>query len=321
MSFMTMVVIGCSFVGVSALVFAVATMFRPAKEGVVEDRLAMLTGMKQVAATVAKPTLLTTPLDDTRSFADRLLTKFGGIKFFFEQADSPLDASKILLITGGLFAVGCVVPVAARLPLMVAPVAGLGLAPLPFVYLYFRRKRRLAQFQKQLPEALELISRALRAGHSLGAGFSLVGSEMADPIGKEFARAFEEQNFGVALEESLENMTERVPNLDLRFFATAVILQRQTGGDLAEILDKIGRLIRERFQIWGAIQALTGEGRLSGIVLLALPPVLFVAMYRLNPEYCTPLFTDPMGHQMLAYAIVMQIIGALVIKKIINIKV
>lgn len=321
MSLITMLVVGCAFIGVAALVFGVATMLRPAKEGAVEDRLAMLTGTKEPASVVAKPTLLTSPLDETRGFGDRLMSKLGGMKFFFEQADSPFDASKVLMISGGLFAAGCVLPVAARLPLMAAPLTGLAMAPLPFAYLFFRRKRRLAQFQKQLPEALELISRALRAGHSLGAGFSLVGSEMADPIGKEFSRAFEEQNFGVSLEESLENMTDRVPNLDLRFFATAVILQRQTGGDLAEILDKIGRLIRERFQIWGAIQALTGEGRLSGIVLLALPPVLFVAMYRLNPDYCTPLFTDPMGHQMLAYAIVMQIIGALVIKKIINIKV
>jgi tight adherence protein B len=116
-------------------------------------------------------------------------------------------------------------------------------------------------------------------------------------------------------------MTQRVPNLDLRFFVTAIVLQRQTGGDLAEILDKIGRLIRERFQIWGQIQALTGEGRLSGIVLLALPPVLFIAMWRINPDYLMVLFTDPLGNKMLAAAAVLMLIGALVIKKIINIQV
>jgi len=112
-----------------------------------------------------------------------------------------------------------------------------------------------------------------------------------------------------------------VPNLDLRFFVTAIVLQRQTGGDLAEILDKIGRLIRERFTIHGQIQALTGEGRLSGVVLLALPPVLFLVMFRLNPDYCMVLFTDPMGKQMLAGAVLMQVLGALVIRKIIQIKV
>ena len=114
---------------------------------------------------------------------------------------------------------------------------------------------------------------------------------------------------------------KRVPNLDLKFFATAIILQRQTGGDLAEILDKIGHLIRERFKIWGQVQALTGEGRLSGIVLLALPPALFLAVYRLNPEYVMPLFTDPMGRKMLAGGLIMQLLGALVIRKIVNIKV
>jgi tight adherence protein B len=144
---------------------------------------------------------------------------------------------------------------------------------------------------------------------------------MNDPIATEFQKAFEEQNLGIALDQALEGMTERMPNLDLKFFATAVILQRQTGGDLAEILDKIGRLVRERFQIWGQVQALTGEGRLSGIVLLALPPALFVVVWRLNPDYVIPLFTDPLGKKMLAAAVIMQILGALVIKKIVNIRV
>jgi tight adherence protein B len=155
----------------------------------------------------------------------------------------------------------------------------------------------------------------------LGAGFGLIASEMQEPISREFGQAFEEQNLGIPLEEALDAMTTRVPNMDLRFFATAVLLQRQTGGDLAEILDKIGRLIRERFKLAGTIQALTGEGRLSGIVLLALPPALFAVMYRLNYEYCMVLFRDPTGRQLLAGALVMQFVGALVIRKIITIKV
>ena len=172
-----------------------------------------------------------------------------------------------------------------------------------------------------LPEALELIARALRAGHSLGAGFKLVADEMSPPIATEIGRVYEEQNLGISLDDALDDLVCRIPNLDLRFFATAVILQRQTGGDLAEILDKIGHLVRERFKIWGAIQALTGEGRISGIVLLSLPPVLFLAIYRLNPQYIGILFTDPLGKQLIAVAVFLQILGALVIKKIINIKV
>ena len=144
---------------------------------------------------------------------------------------------------------------------------------------------------------------------------------MSAPIGKEFNRVFEEQNLGIPLEESLQSLSLRIPNLDLKFFVTAIILQRQTGGDLAEILDKIGSLIRDRFRIWGQVQALTGEGRLSGIVLLALPLVLFIAVYQLNPKYVSLLFTDPMGKKMLCIAIFMQVVGALVIRKIVNIKV
>jgi tight adherence protein B len=192
---------------------------------------------------------------------------------------------------------------------------------LPIGWLWFKGRRRMKRFAAQLPEALELMARALRAGHSLPAGIQLVAQQMADPIGPEFSRCYEEQNLGSPLDQSIRQMTERVPNVDLKFFATAVILQRQTGGDLAEILDKIGHLIRERFVIWGQIQALTGEGRLSGIVLLALPPVLFCVMLKLNYEYVMMLFNDPLGQKMLVAGIISQIIGAIVIKKIITIKV
>jgi tight adherence protein B len=166
-----------------------------------------------------------------------------------------------------------------------------------------------------------MLARSLRSGQSLGFGFNMVASEMPAPISKEFSRVFEEQNLGIPLDESLNSLTQRIPNLDLKFFVTAVILQRQTGGDLAEILDKIGELIRDRFRIWGQIQALTGEGRLSGAVLLGLPFVLFITVYQMNPDYIKVLFTDPMGKQMLAMALFLQVVGALVIKKIINIKV
>jgi tight adherence protein B len=144
---------------------------------------------------------------------------------------------------------------------------------------------------------------------------------MTAPISVEFGRVFEEHNLGIPLSEAIDSMTRRIPNLDLKFFATAVILQRQTGGDLGEILDKIGALIRDRFRIWGQIQALTGEGRLSGVVLLGLPVVLFLTVYKLNPEYVMVLFRDPLGKKMLAGAVFMQILGAYMIRKIVNIKV
>ncbi len=312
------------FVCVAAFVGAVATWLNASTETGVEDRLAVLTGAasaKQAKDALLKGSVLAHPLESTQSALMNKLAKLGNLQLLLDQADTTLTPQQFFGIAAVMAVVGMFIPVAAGLhPAIVLPM-GLMLACLPICWLLFRRSRRLKLFAKQLPDALELVSRALRAGHSLGSGFNLVADEMRPPISQEFQRVFEEQNLGVPLEEALEGMTDRIPNIDLRFFATAVILQRQTGGDLAEILDKIGYLIRERFKIWGQVQALTGEGRLSGIVLLALPPVLFLAVYRMSPDYVTPLFTDPLGRKMLASGILLQLIGALVIKKIVNIKV
>jgi len=179
----------------------------------------------------------------------------------------------------------------------------------------------MRHFSSQLADAMDVLGRALRSGYSLPAGLQLVGNQLPEPLGPEFAKCFEQQNLGMTVEQSINDMTQRVGNVDLRFFATAVILQRQTGGDLAEILDKIGHLIRERFKIWGQIMALTGEGRLSGAVLLALPPLLFVTMLKLNHDYVMMLFEEPLGRQMRAGGIILQVMGAVAIKKIITIKV
>ncbi|HMF10925.1 MAG TPA: type II secretion system F family protein, partial [Gemmataceae bacterium] len=145
--------------------------------------------------------------------------------------------------------------------------------------------------------------------------------EMPSPIADEFGRVYEEQNLGIALEEAMRQMCERVPNLDLRFFVTSVAIQRQTGGDLAEILDKIGYVVRERYRILGQVKALTAEGRLSGIVLIALPFALFVFMLHIKPDYVSMLWTHPLGIKMSVTALIMQILGAIVIKKIVDIKV
>jgi len=313
------------FLGVSTLVAAVAFLLQGGGESKAEDRLAMLTGAKTAAGAkenlLKESGVLTQPLDATQGMITEFLTRFRNLSLLFEQADVTITPGRFCGICGIIALGGAVAAVVAGLHPGLAPVAG-GLAGLlPFVWLVMRRRRRFKAFARQLPDAMELVARALRAGHSLASGFHLVAEEMSAPASVEFRKVFEEQNLGIPLDEALRTMTERLPNLDLRFFATAVILQRQTGGDLAEILDKIGRLIRERFRIWGQVQALTGEGRISGVVLLALPPVLFVATWKLNPEYVMKLFEDPLGKQMLAAAALLQLLGAAVIKKIITIKV
>jgi tight adherence protein B len=144
---------------------------------------------------------------------------------------------------------------------------------------------------------------------------------MPAPISTEFSNVYESQNLGIPLDQAMKDMLHRMPNMDLKFFVTAVILQRQTGGDMAEILDKIGHIIRERFRILGQVQALTGEGRISGVVLMGLPIALFFGCYYMNPDYVMVLFTDPLGKKMIAGAAVLQVMGAICIKKIVNIKV
>ncbi len=317
----TIIICAAAFVAVAALVGAVAMLLRGDGDAEVEERLSVLTGQAVEAKDKPETRLLATSLEGGASVLEKAVAKLFNLTLLFEQADVNLTVPRFLFICGLLGGGGFALSTAAGVKVAIAPAIAVTAGFLPVMWLVIRRKRRLKKFASQLPDALELISRALRAGHSLAAGFNLVQGETSEPISKEFGRVFEEQNLGIPLEEALVNLTERVPNLDLKFFSTAVILQRQTGGDLAEILDKIGHLIRERFKIWGQVQALTGEGRLSGIVLLALPPALFVAVYRLNPDYVMVLFTDEMGKKMLLGGAIMQILGALVIRKIVNIKV
>lgn len=312
------------FIGVAALVGGIVFMLRGDREAEVEQRLSIITGQKKGRSKVESSQyneLLESIRNDGQGAVERFISRYLNLRLMFEQADVAIAVPNFLAICGVLSALGLCLPSIGGLSLALAPLMSLFLGCLPFVWLLFRRRRRLRAFAAQLPEALELIARALRAGHSLAAGFSLVAQEMSDPIATEFNRTFEEQNLGKPMEEALDDLTKRVPNLDLKFFSTAIILQRQTGGDLAEILDKIGHLIRERFKIWGQVQALTGEGRLSGVVLLALPPALFVVVYRMNPDYLMLLFTDDMGKKMLVGGVISQLFGALAIRKIVNIRV
>lgn len=317
----TILVMIVVFIGVTALIMAVMSLFRGNEATAAETKLEAFANAIQRKPGKGDDVSFTRDLNENVTSIEEIISKYFNLRKFLEQADTTVSVPKFLLITvagGAALASVCFV---SSFTMYLSPIGFALGASIPYGYFYLKRGRRLAQFGKSLPEALELMGRALRSGHSLGAGLHLCSTEMKGPLAKEFYRCYEQQNLGIPLEQSLRELTERVPNTDLRFFATAVILQRQTGGDLAEILDKIGYLIRERFKIWGQVQALTGEGRLSGIVLLALPPVLFVVMYRLNPEYVMTLFTDELGRKMLAGAIVMQLLGALVIKKIITIKV
>ena len=198
--------------------------------------------------------------------------------------------------------------------------AGLALGAVPFAVISFKRRRRLRQFEEHFPEALDLLGRAVRAGHAFTTGMEMIGKESPEPIGGEFRKTFEEQNFGLPMRDALLNMTERVPLVDVRFFVTALLVQKETGGNLAEILDNLSRVIRDRFRIYREVRTKTAQGRLSAMILIALPPIMMVVL-SVNPTYMRVLFDDPKGPTVLAIAGTLQLIGSAIIWKIIHIEV
>lgn len=303
--------------------FFLAQDFSPSK---VEDRLEVLTGSKKAKGDgsddgITKKEFIQEGMDGLSGMFNSFFKRFSNLSLLFEQADSPIGIQTFFIISFVCGTIGLAAAVLTNCPTPLYPICALATGIMPLFWLMMRRNSRFSKFGKQLPDAMELIARALRSGHSLASGLHVVVEEMPDPIAKEFGMAYEEQNLGVPLEVSLKNIFHRIPNMDFKFFVTAVAIQRQSGGDLAEILDKIGHIIRERFRIMGQVQALTGEGRISGIVLMVLPIAIFVAVYYLNPEYVMLLFTEELGRKMVGVAIFLQVLGAFVMKKIIEIKI
>jgi tight adherence protein B len=310
---------------IGGLVIAMVTLlflaFRKGTEGMASDRLDSLVG-RNIRRDSSTDLLLKQALQeaDKKSILDKLTPEFLHLSKTFEQADCNIKPSALFGISLGLSALGAALCI-WLVNVYVIPLAVVMFFSLPWIWLYHKRTVRLKKFASQLPDAMELVARALRAGHSLAAGMHVVAEEMPSPISKEFGRVYEEQNLGIPLEEALKGMIERVPNLDLQFFVTSVSIQRQTGGDLAEILDRIGHIIRERFKVLGQVKALTAEGRLSGVVLIAMPIGLFMLMLWMKPDYIRMLWTDPMGIKMSVAAIILVLIGSYAIKKIVDIKV
>jgi len=222
----------------------------------------------------------------------------------------------IVFASGG-FVIGLWVASNALLSLIIAFFLG----TFPFLYVYLKKKRRMEKFQRQLPDALDLIARALKAGHAFTGGLKMVGDELGEPVGTEFEKTLHEINFGSGIPEALKGLTQRVDCPDLRFFIISVIIQRETGGNLAEILAKIAYLIRERFKLQNRVQVLSAEGKLSAIILIAIPFVIALALSVLNPVYIKTLFVDPVGKVLVAFALLMMVIGIVVMKRMIQIRV
>lgn len=216
------------------------------------------------------------------------------------------------------FALGLILPPPAYRNYAVLPALVGGV--LPILYVVRKRRSRLRKFEEQFPESLEFIARSMRAGHAFSVSLEMVHTEFQEPLAGEFRRTFDEQNLGLPLDVALEKMAERVPSMDVHFFVSAVLLQKRTGGNLAELLDKLAYLIRERFKLRGRIRAISAHGHMTGRALSLIPVGVALVMFYVNPAYVRFFVDDPLGHQMAAGAVILQLIGYGIIKKIVSIE-
>lgn len=255
------------------------------------------------------------------TWLDTLLSKMPfmqKIDILLQQSDTKYPVGVFVLITSSLACVGFLfVAYGAKNILISIPAGGL-MGTLPFLYLSVKRTARTKKFEQQLPQALDTIARSLRAGHAFASGLQMVAQEFTDPIGAEFAKVVDEINFGVGIKDALMNLTQRVDSQDLRFFTIAVVIQRETGGDLAEILENIARLMRERFKLDGRIRILSAEGKLSAMILIAIPFFIVFYISFFNPNHLKTLLTDPLGKMFAGLSVLMMLTGAAIMRKMIR---
>jgi tight adherence protein B len=319
-----LVVIGV-FVLVAMLVFSLASGLdeRTARARMLRDRLASLDRAQERK-----------PSEELALLRDELLSEIPALnkmlrrsvsvqrlQTLLHQADMQVRAGNFLAISAalGIFLGVLGLELSNRAELAVVFLA-IG-ATLPYFYASYQRSKRFARFEETFPEAIELLARATRAGHAFTTAIELIGNELGEPVGGEFRKMFEEQKFGLPVRDALLNMAERVPLIDMKFFVTSVMLQRETGGNLAEILDKLSYVIRERFKILRQVRVYTAQGRLTMIILMSLPPGVVAMFAFMDLNFIRPLWTDPIGHGLIAAGVVMQTIGFFLIKRIIHIQV
>jgi tight adherence protein B len=244
-----------------------------------------------------------------------------GLQLFLQQAAVEMQVSVFLLIVISLVLSSWIVAILANLAFLVGVGLSIVAASLPFIVLAFKRKRRFRRFEELFPDAIDLLARAVRAGHAFTTAFSLIGEEMPEPLAQEFKLTYRQQNLGLPLRDALLNMSMRMPLPDVRIFISALQIQRESGGNLGEILDNLASVIRERFAIYREVEIVTAEGRYTMYVLTAMPFIGGLVMYMVNPVYMTPLFVDPFGHLMLEVGLIMIAFGYTIIRRMVNIKI
>ena len=273
------------------------------KAGDLERPVGKLSEVRAIETLLSRVKGLSTPLE-------RLITQSG-----LQMTVGTLVMASALLGCVGYLGVKALTHV-TLVALAAAPLFASG----PVMFVRWKRAGRFAKFEEQFPEAIELMARSMRAGHGFPTGILMVADEIPNPVGAEFKLLYDRQNFGMPLSDALKGLAERVPILDARFFATAVLTQRQSGGNLSEILDNLAKVIRDRFKVKRQVRAVTAHGRITGWILACLPPSLAVLLSMMSPEYMKPIVTDPLGIKMIAAGCTMQVIGSLIIRKLVNIR-
>jgi len=319
------------FVVVALGVFAVASLMdqRSAQARLLRERLATVqeTAEHQPSEELA---LLRDEMLSKIPALDNLLrrsSRISNLQPFLEQADLKIRAGNILLLcvfsglAMGFFGFLMAGSMSGNQPLLFAFVGIVLGGVLPYSFASHRRTKRFQKFEELFPEAIDTLARAVRAGHAFTTALELIANELSEPVASEFRKLFEEQKFGLPVRDALMNLADRMPLVDVKFFVTAVMLQRETGGNLAEILDNLSYVIRERFKIMRQVRVYTAQGRLTMMLLMGLPPVIVVTMLITSPAFIKPLFADPIGHVLVVAGVVLQTLGYFVIRKIIQIHV
>jgi tight adherence protein B len=309
--------------------FVVSKYVKSSDVGRIKARLAgttkSKTSKKAKGQAAGEPAVIQQDGGPKNRFAQMLVVKYGlapRLHSFLEQAGLHWQPARFVHLSLVLFLVGfgagwLLLPFGKTLALAAGAAAGCG----PFLYVWFKRRSRLRRFEELFPETLEFVSRSMRAGHAFSVSLEMIHREFPEPISSEFRRTFEEHNLGLPIEVALQKFATRVPSLDVHFFVSAVLLQKRTGGNLAEILDKLAYIIRERFKLRGRIRAVSAHGRMTATALSCIPIAVAILMFYTNPDYVKFFFTDDVGVIMLGGAVFLQVVGYLIMKKIVNIEV
>jgi len=313
------------FVVVAAAAFGLGSIFdqRNAQARLIKERLANERKAPELAPDEELALLRDEQLSEIPAL-DTLLRRSArvtDIQKMLAQAGMSLRAGNFLGFSALAGVAATILAYALSKRIEVAWVALLVGFVLPYAYVSYRRNKRFEKFEELFPEAIDTLARAVRAGHAFTTALEMITDEVAEPVASEFRQLYEEQKFGMPVRDALINLTERMPLVDLKFFVTAVMLQRETGGNLAEILDNLSYVIRERFKIQRQVRVYTAQGRLTMALLMGMPPIIVTIMLVLNPGFIRPLFSDPIGHTLLVAGITLQTIGYFVIRKIIRIQV